>query len=110
MFLELPPHRSLPPAAAPDLLRPNFTVPSRGVRVGRRCRRAPGGWVAMVTELHPEGGGPAKANAKTDEAPKADNLRRFSILIADDDRGNREALGEMLSARGFKIMLAADGG
>ena len=32
------------------------------------------------------------------------------VLIADDDRGTREALGEMLATRGFRIVLAADGG
>ena len=36
--------------------------------------------------------------------------RRFSVLIADDDRGNREALGEALEHRGFRTLLAEDGG
>jgi CheY-like chemotaxis protein len=49
------------------------------------------------------------------ETPRADatsqkDPRRFSILIADDDRGNRETLGEMLDSRGFRTVLAADGG
>jgi len=35
---------------------------------------------------------------------------RFSVLIADDDRGNREALGEVLEQRGFRTLLAEDGG
>jgi CheY-like chemotaxis protein len=35
---------------------------------------------------------------------------RFSILIADDDRGTRETLGEVLRDRGFDTVLAADGG
>lgn len=35
---------------------------------------------------------------------------RFSILIADDDRGNREALGELLENQGFRTLLAEDGG
>ncbi len=35
---------------------------------------------------------------------------RFSILIADDDRGNREALGEVLENQGFRTVLAEDGG
>jgi CheY-like chemotaxis protein len=35
---------------------------------------------------------------------------RFSVLIADDDRGNREALGEALEQRGFRTVLAEDGG
>ncbi len=35
---------------------------------------------------------------------------RFSILIADDDRGNREALGEILENQGFRTVLAEDGG
>lgn len=34
---------------------------------------------------------------------------RFSILIADDDRGNRETLDEILRDRGFQTVLAADG-
>src|SRR6476619_3896480 len=35
---------------------------------------------------------------------------RFSVLIADDDRGTREALGEALEQQGFRTLLAADGG
>ena len=58
----------------------------------------------MVTELRPDPGGPADTNAKDNDR------QRFSILIADDDRGTRETLGEMLAGRGFRIMLAADGG
>ncbi|QJW96115.1 response regulator [Frigoriglobus tundricola] len=57
----------------------------------------------MVTELRPESGGPTKASGPDDQW-------RFSILIADDDRGTRETLGEMLRARGFRTVLAADGG
>jgi two-component system, response regulator PdtaR len=36
--------------------------------------------------------------------------RPFSILVADDDKGNRDALGEVLTARGFTTRLASDGG
>lgn len=57
----------------------------------------------MVTEIRPEEGGPTNASG-------TDNRQRFSILIADDDRGTRETLGEMLTARGFRTVLAADGG
>jgi CheY-like chemotaxis protein len=57
----------------------------------------------MVTELRPEEGGETNTSG-------ADNRQRFSILIADDDRGTRETLGEMLTARGFRTVLAADGG
>ena len=57
----------------------------------------------MVTELRPGEGGPT-------ETTGANDRRRFSILIADDDRGTRETLGEMLTARGFRTVLAADGG
>ena len=57
----------------------------------------------MVTEHRPEEGGPTKTSG-------ADDRWRFSILIADDDRGTRETLGEMLNARGFRTVLAADGG
>lgn len=35
---------------------------------------------------------------------------RFSVLIADDDRGTRETLGEVLENKGFRTILAADGG
>jgi two-component system, response regulator PdtaR len=59
---------------------------------------------AMVTELRPNTGGP------THETEGEHDRQRFSILIADDDRGNREALGEMLDSRGFRTVLAADGG
>lgn len=59
----------------------------------------------MVTELRPnrnEGG------TNTNEDPRFE--RRYSILIADDDRGTRETIGEMLDAHGFRTVLAADGG
>ena len=36
--------------------------------------------------------------------------RPFRILVADDDRGNREALADLLHARGFETVQAADGG
>lgn len=52
----------------------------------------------MVTEILPPVG------ETTEGQP------RFSVLIADDDRGNREALGEVLEHRGFRTLLAADGG
>jgi CheY-like chemotaxis protein len=58
----------------------------------------------MVTENRPIEGG----TTETSEGDK--NRQRFSILIADDDRGNREALGEVLDSRGFRTVLAADGG
>lgn len=35
--------------------------------------------------------------------------RSYSILIADDDQGNREALGQVLTQRGFQTLLAANG-
>ncbi len=35
--------------------------------------------------------------------------RRFAVLIADDDRGIRETLGEALEHQGFRTLLAADG-
>jgi DNA-binding NtrC family response regulator len=34
---------------------------------------------------------------------------RYSILITDDDRGVREALGEIVESKGFRPVLAADG-
>ena len=36
--------------------------------------------------------------------------RPFRILVADDDRGNREAIADLLHARGFETVQAADGG
>lgn len=62
----------------------------------------------MVTELRPADGGPTNTNDAP--GPADTSARRFSILIADDDRGTREALGEMLASRGFTIKLARDGG
>jgi CheY-like chemotaxis protein len=50
----------------------------------------------MVTEARPQPGNTTE--------------RRFSVLIADDDRGNREALGEVLEREGFRTVLAEDGG
>ncbi len=47
---------------------------------------------------------------RTAEPISAPDSRRYSVLIADDDRGNREALGEILNAHGFRTVLAADGG
>ena len=35
--------------------------------------------------------------------------QNFSILITDDDRGVREALGEIVEAKGFRPVLASDG-
>jgi CheY-like chemotaxis protein len=55
----------------------------------------------MVTEFRP-------AEGETTEQGQPG--QRFSILIADDDRGTRETLGEVLRDRGFDIVLAADGG
>ena len=52
----------------------------------------------MVTETRPE----------TAE-PKPTIEQRFKVLIADDDRGNRDALSELLKAKGFDVIQAADG-
>lgn len=41
------------------------------------------------------------------QTPKLEH--RFSVLIADDDRGNRETLAEFLDKRGFRTVLAEDG-
>lgn len=38
-----------------------------------------------------------------------DTRQSYSILITDDDRGVREALGEIVEAKGFRPVLAADG-
>lgn len=35
--------------------------------------------------------------------------QRFSILITDDDRGVREALGEIVETQGFRPVLASHG-
>jgi len=37
------------------------------------------------------------------------DTQRYSILITDDDRGVREALGEIVEARGLRPVLAEDG-
>ncbi len=34
---------------------------------------------------------------------------RFTILVADDDRGNREAIRDVLAGRGFVPLLAGSG-
>ena len=52
----------------------------------------------MVSEARPAG------------APTAEPDPRFTVLVADDDRGTREALAEVLAGRGFRPVLAADGG
>jgi two-component system, response regulator PdtaR len=36
--------------------------------------------------------------------------RPFTILVADDDRGNRDALADILRSHGFEPILAQDGG
>ncbi len=52
----------------------------------------------MVTEARPSGG------YSTMPAPP------FTVVVADDDRGTREALAEVLQAQGFRTVLAVDGG
>ena len=52
----------------------------------------------MVTDFRPEAGDITR------------NDQHYSILIADDDRGTRETLSELLRDRGFKTVQAADGG
>src|SRR5262245_61612722 len=42
--------------------------------------------------------------------PKTEAKPPFNVLIADDDKGNRETLRDLLEARGFRTTLAADGG
>lgn len=48
------------------------------------------------------------------DAPKQNRMptdgHTFRILVADDDRGNREAVADLLHARGFETVQAADGG
>lgn len=58
----------------------------------------------MITDSGPETGLP------NTESERTDPHSRFSILIADDDRGLRETLGEVLQNRGFDTLLAKDGG
>ncbi len=50
----------------------------------------------MVSELRPVAG-------------EHQHERHYSILIADDDRGSRETLSELLQRRGFRTVQAADG-
>ncbi|HXD85269.1 MAG TPA: response regulator [Urbifossiella sp.] len=56
----------------------------------------------MITDSGPETGLPNTERERV--------FSRFSILIADDDRGIRETLGEVLQDRGFDTLLAKDGG
>lgn len=58
----------------------------------------------MVTEFRPEVG------EATEPEQRERHVSRFSILIADDDAGTRETLGEVLQSKGFHPVLAADGG
>ena len=51
----------------------------------------------MVTEARPTGG--------HNPLPPP-----FTVVVADDDRGTREALAEFLQNQGFRPVLAADGG
>lgn len=41
--------------------------------------------------------------------PMAATTQRFSILITDDDRDVREALGEIVESKGFRPILASHG-
>jgi CheY-like chemotaxis protein len=51
------------------------------------------------------------AGQPTDELkPQTEIGNRFRILVADDDRGIRETLDEVLQNRGFDTVLAKDGG
>jgi CheY-like chemotaxis protein len=52
----------------------------------------------MVTEARPTGG-----HNPLPPPP-------FTVVVADDDRGTREALAEVLQNQGFRPVLAADGG
>lgn len=65
----------------------------------------------MTTETPPPNAAGGGATSTNDDATGGFlNRHRFSILIADDDRGNRETLAEVLDRRGFRTVLAADGG
>lgn len=66
----------------------------------------------MIPQPRPTPGDPTQTTKGAPTGPESGSFdpRRFSILIADDDRGNRETLGEMLNSRGFRTVLAADGG
>src|SRR3954470_23108270 len=46
----------------------------------------------------------------TEARPNATPTPPFTVLVADDDRGLREALADVLKAQGFNPVLAADGG
>ena len=46
----------------------------------------------------------------TPPQPELPAPRSFTILIADDDRGNRDALADILRHHGFEPVLAKDGG
>jgi len=47
--------------------------------------------------------------AQPREGSRSEQRNRFSVLIADDDRGIRETLGEVLEKEGFRTVLAEDG-
>lgn len=65
----------------------------------------------MTTETPSPNAAGGDATSTNDDATGGFlNRHRFSILIADDDRGNRETLAEVLDRRGFRTVLAADGG
>ncbi|HYH69027.1 MAG TPA: response regulator [Urbifossiella sp.] len=46
----------------------------------------------------------------TEARPTPTPAPPFTVLVADDDRGLREALADVLKAQGFNPVLAADGG
>jgi len=84
-------------ASALRLLTPLSKLTPRKDDAGISAASGQRGKVVMVSEARPSPG---------DTTERRD---RFSILIADDDRGNREALGEALENRGFRTVLAEDG-
>src|SRR5262245_15110998 len=84
-------------ASALRLLTPLSKLTPRKDGAGISTASGQRGKVVMVSEARPSPG------------DTTERRNRFSILIADDDRGNREALGEALENRGFRTVLAEDG-
>lgn len=86
-----------------------YAVPVRVVGSGIRFAVP----LQLTIPSHWQGAGERKGGNMTVTEPNridATAHRPFRILVADDDRGNREAIADLLRARGFDTVQAADGG
>src|SRR5262249_10379535 len=98
MFHELTPRSLSPRGSASSLQSHNPKSDSASPPVWKSSVATCAERCGMVTEARPPLG------------DTTERQHRFSILIADDDRGTRDALGEVLENQGFRTLLAADGG